>query len=128
MSQVILLVDDDEGFRSSVTKALELANYEVIEAENGLDAVNTINSNAVDLVITDILMPHMEGIELAREVKKAKPDLKIVGMSGGGRLGIELVKKSAQMFVDDFILKPFSTEDLYNLVEKYANNSPIENK
>ena len=83
MSMTILLVDDDAAFRESVRQMLVFAEYEVLEAEDGIKALELLKSEVVDILLTDILMPDMEGVELRSKALKLKPELKVIGMTGG---------------------------------------------
>ena len=84
---MILIVDDDAVFRQSVRNVLEIEDYKVIDVDDGLNALPIVEKGNVDLVITDILMPEIEGNELAARIKKINPDLKVIGMTGGGHIG-----------------------------------------
>ncbi len=119
MGKVILLVDDDSAFRESVYDILELEGFEVIEAEDGKYALPILENEDVHLVITDILMPEIEGIDLVSKIKKLKPNLKVIGMTGGGRIGsAEQVKSMCSSFFFETVLsKPFLVEDLIAEVE-----------
>ena len=114
MSKVILLVDDDSAFRGSVRDILEIEGYQVIEVLDGKYALPVIEEEHVDLVITDILMPETEGNELAVRINDSKPDMKIIGMTGGGQIGsAETVKNLCITDLFATILKkPFLEEEL----------------
>ena len=112
MSLVILLTDDDEGFRSSIKLLLELEGFEVLETDNGRQALRILNETYVDVCITDILMPDMDGIELSEQLKEVRPDLKIIGMTGGGQLSHDKVKRDAKRLFDVFLIKPFNKKEL----------------
>lgn len=119
MSKVILLVDDNDAFRESVSDILEIHGYTVIEAEDGAKGLKIVKKEHVDLVITDILMPELEGNELFFEIKKLRPDLKVIGMTGGGRIGT--ADRVEIMCVAEFEIilhKPFTAEDLIAQVVK----------
>ena len=73
MGRLILLVDDDEVVRKAVRGALEFKGYDVVEVADGSEALPVIEERSVDLVITDILMPNVEGNELVMRVKQIKP-------------------------------------------------------
>ena len=118
MSKTILLSDDDQGFRTSVKSILELEDFQVLEAENGVEALVILKSNSVDLLLTDVLMPDMEGIELSYKVGQLMPDLKVIGMTGGGRLSKDSVNNSAKNFFASFLIKPFSREQLLSEINK----------
>ncbi len=116
MNTVILLVDDDSAFRESVNDILEIENYQVIEAKSGKEALSIIeNKNGqVDLVITDMLMPEIEGNALAAKIKRLRPNLKIIGMTGGGRIGTPdaVVNMAVGPLFETILRKPFLAEDL----------------
>jgi len=109
----ILVVDDDEAVRTSVRQALKRFGHMVTEAADGAAALRSLESEAVDLVITDIIMPEMEGIETIRILRRDRPDLPIIAMSGGGRGRSEDYLGVARTFGAACVLrKPFSPDDL----------------
>ena len=120
MSKVILLVDDDSAFRESVRDVLEMHGYEVIETDDGKEALPVLEKEHVDLVLTDILMPDIEGNELVGRIKKLRPDLKVIGMTGGGRIGSanEVEGMCSPFFFGKILNKPFVVDDLMAQVEK----------
>lgn len=79
----ILIADDEEPIRQFVREALEGAGYQVVEARNGVECLRLIRAQHVDLVITDILMPDMDGLELVGVLSRDFPHLRIITMSGG---------------------------------------------
>src|SRR4030095_5251414 len=81
----ILLVDDDEQFRSMLSQSLKRAGYEVTEARNGSEGIDLYRDHPSDLIITDLIMPEKEGLETIREYRKSYPDAKIIAISGGSR-------------------------------------------
>ena len=100
----ILLIDDDELVRFALSMALEMAGFKVTQAEHGADPVirAALSLGLPDLVVSDIIMPEKEGIELLMDLKRQHPDLPVICISGGGRLtstdylsGAELLGASA---------------------------------
>jgi DNA-binding response OmpR family regulator len=85
----ILVVDDDDQVRTMLRITLEREGYEVEEAPDGQVAISLYHQQAVDLVITDIVMPEKEGIETIMELRRSNPDVKIIAISGGGRVNPE---------------------------------------
>jgi CheY-like chemotaxis protein len=83
-SETILLVDDEEGVRKLVSAVLGSGGYTVIEAANGSAALSVYekNSHKIDLVLTDVVMPQMNGFELGRQLAGKNPDLHVLYMSG----------------------------------------------
>ena len=82
----ILLVDDDQQVRNMLKLTLERAGHAIVEADNGNIAVQKFQRNDIDLVITDIVMPEKEGIETIMELRSLDPAVKIIAISGGGRI------------------------------------------
>lgn len=100
----ILIVDDDRGIRSTLRDILEFEKYDVFEAVDGLDAMVKIKQKDYDVVILDIKMPKMDGMDVIEKIQNTKPDLPVVMISGHGNIdtAVEAVKKGAF----DFIQKP----------------------
>lgn len=105
----ILICDDEALIRNVIKEYLLLENYEVLEAENGLDAIEIVKTNDVDLVIMDIMMPKMDGYQAVREIKKIK-DVPFIMLSARGEEFDKLV--GFDVGVDDYVTKPFSPKEL----------------
>jgi two-component system response regulator (stage 0 sporulation protein F) len=110
----ILLVDDDETFRSMLRRTLQRAGHTVVEADDGAAAIRTLDHVAADLVLTDILMPGVEGIETIRTLRRNHPHLKVIAMSGGGRMTPAGYLDPAKAFGAVGVLsKPFDNDALF---------------
>ena len=113
----ILLVDDNATLLKHQGEFLRLAGHEVILAPDGKQAMRLVQTQAFELVITDLVMPEKEGIEIIRELRQSHPALKIIAMSGGGRgdakdyLAIAKVLGASQV-----LAKPFSGQELLQAV------------
>ena len=81
----ILVIDDEEQVRSMLRMTLEDAGYEVVDAPDGDIGIRLFREKPADIIITDILMPEKEGIEMILELRKDFPGVKIIAISGGGR-------------------------------------------
>jgi CheY-like chemotaxis protein len=113
----ILLVDDDEQFRTMLTEVLERAGYQVFAVADGNEAVKQYQHHQTDLVITDIIMPEKEGLEMITELRHLHPDAKIVAISGGGRGNAQDYLKMAAAFGADRVLaKPFSNREVLETI------------
>ena len=105
----ILICDDEVLIRNVIKEYLLLENYEVLEAENGLEAIEVVQNNDVDLVIMDIMMPKMDGYQAVREIKKIK-DVPFIMLSARGEEFDKLV--GFDTGIDDYVTKPFSPKEL----------------
>jgi CheY-like chemotaxis protein len=117
----ILVVDDVEDIREVLTQILQYEGYNVIAASNGKTAMEAIDGMRIDLVVTDILMPEMDGMELVNKIKESTPDTKFILMSAGGRYlpakdydYLEVAKKltGASMVLK----KPFEPTELIDII------------
>lgn len=81
----VLLVDDDAGIRGALTKILGVLGHDVTAASNGREALAHLGAARYDVMVTDLLMPEMDGVETIIEVRKEIDDMPIIVMSGGGR-------------------------------------------
>jgi len=114
----ILLVDDDGQVRQMLKITLEREGYEVVEASDGTEAVDLYDPDQIDLVITDIVMPEKEGIETIMELKAVNPGVKIIAISGGGRINPEDYLTWARRFgVANTFTKPVARKELLACLE-----------
>ncbi|MFN4354250.1 response regulator [Parvibaculum sp.] len=119
----VLVIDDDPLIRQTIRFALEEAGFCVDEAESGVDGCLAVTDGNFDLMITDILMPDKDGIETIIEVKRTQPDLRILAMSGGGKIdGGEFLNLARRLGVNDTISKPFQIVSLLAKVERLCAN------
>jgi len=110
MEKSILLVDDEEGIRKVLGIALADLGYTVHPAENGLEALRIFEDVQPQIVLTDIKMPEMDGIELLRRLKELRPDTEVIMITGHG--DIDLAIKSVKYEATDFVTKPINDEVL----------------
>ena len=112
----VLVVDDDENICRVVRRMLTAAGYEVEVAGNGQEALTKLSPD-VAVVISDVLMPEMDGIEMLRRLRKEVPNAKIISMSGGGIQDKEHVLEIAERLgAARTLSKPFTREELLNVV------------
>jgi CheY-like chemotaxis protein len=118
----ILVIDDDALVRKSIVHLLEDGGYTVLSAEDGLRGMAMFRSEQPDLVITDIIMPEQEGIQTIPEMRKAKPDAKIIAISGSGSIGnIDFLRIAQHLGASDAVAKPFDPDDLLKRVRHCLN-------
>lgn len=116
--QTILLVDDDDLFIEMIQKSLLRLDYTVVCARNGAEALKLYDPEKIHLVLTDLIMPDMEGLELITELHRSHPGTKIIAMSGGGRNHEHVFLRAAQHLGAMKILpKPFPLEVLEQAVK-----------
>lgn len=117
--QNILIIDDELNILIMLKKMLTRSGYKVNIASDGKEGLGLFKAEPPDLVITDIIMPEKEGLETIREMKMNRPDLKIIAMSGGGKISADSYLDVAAMFgADKVIEKPFSQRDMLSLVNE----------
>ncbi len=111
----ILLIDDEEQVRTLFQTALEESGYRVLSADSGPHGLTLLQHEAVDLILVDIFMPGMDGLELIQLLRKTRPATKIIAMSGGtGEWDYLAIAK--RLGANDTLKKPFSLEELLNAV------------
>ncbi|MCJ8331711.1 MAG: response regulator [Lentisphaeria bacterium] len=117
--QKILIVDDAESYRLLLSEILYFYGYDIYCAKDGVEALHLIKQEGIKLVITDILMPEMDGNELVRNIKKINPKTKVIGMTGGGELiSADSAEKLSRMYdFDEFFQKPITHEDLISYIQ-----------
>ena len=112
----ILLAEDDNDMRRFLVKALENAGYEVTDYDNGMSAYRRLREEPFELLLTDIVMPEMDGIELARRAAELDPDIKIMFITGFAAVALNPDSEAPK---DASVLsKPFHLKDLVNEVER----------
>ncbi len=110
----ILVVEDSPAVRMAIVEVLEDLGHAVTETENGRIAVEHLGATAFDLVVTDVLMPEVDGIEVIKAVRRTHPQTKILAISGGApNLPAGYALKLTEMFSADAVLyKPFMNDEL----------------
>ena len=112
----ILLAEDDNDMRRFLVKALMNAGYEVVSFDNGLSAYQRLREEPFELLLTDIVMPEMDGIELARRATELDPDIKVMFITGFAAVALNPDSRAPR---DAKVLsKPFHLRDLVNEVQR----------
>jgi YesN/AraC family two-component response regulator len=118
----ILIVDDNVMMRRLIRNLFANMDIEFDDASHGREGLDKISSNHYDLVITDIIMPVMEGLEMIVQAKKQLPDLKIVAISGGKPYYLYMAKK---LGIEAVFTKPLNHHKFYDAVENILQFQPI---
>lgn len=113
----VLVIDDDDMVRSLLVRALTGARYTVLEAADGQAGLSLARSNTVDLVVTDLVMPVQEGMETIMTLRRERPRLPVIAISGGvtnSRLYLDIAGKIGARRI---LPKPFTPKELIQLIE-----------
>src|SRR5882724_5310173 len=125
----ILVVDDDEDVRDLLRDLLEAADYKVTMAEDGGHASKVLAKETFTLVLTELLMPDKDGIQLVGEVRKKYPATPIIVMSGGGRLpNVEYLKMANSFGANAVLEKPFKSDRLLQTIASVLAAKPTTEK
>jgi CheY-like chemotaxis protein len=115
----VLLIEDDASVRRLVRRMLERGRHEVTEADNGRAGLDRLGSGVFDLVITDIVMPEMDGIELLIALRKHHPSLRVIAMSGGSRTGqMDFLGSAEKLGASAVLHKPFTLDVLTTAIAR----------
>ena len=119
----LLVVEDDPKLREAMVDTLMLKGHEVSEAGNGIDAMAIVRNRNLDLVLSDINMPGMDGLELLQAVKAEHPWLPVVLMTAYGDVGQAV--KAMQRGANDYLMKPFELQELEAILRTFSS-APVE--
>jgi len=114
----ILVIDDEPGIRAIMCSALEAAGYEVVGFAEGGGAIEHVREESADLLITDIFMPEVEGLETIREIRRLRPDMPIIAISGIDLEGADYLGFARKFGAAATLRKPFWPTDLLDLVSR----------
>jgi len=112
----ILIVDDEAIMRNLLLKILEKEGYQISVVGSAQEALDYIENTKVDLVLSDIRMPGMNGFDLLRKIKAEKPDIAVIMMTGYG--DTYTVKEALMNGADEYITKPFKNHEISLIVER----------
>ena len=116
MENTVLLVDDEKDIRDVIGISLSDLGYRVLIAENGQEALRIFQNDFPPIVLTDIKMPGMDGIELLRKIKQLNPDVEVIMITGHGAMDLAIM--SLKHAATDFITKPINVEVLEVALKK----------
>lgn len=112
----ILVVDDEKNARMALSKILSHDGYEVSSAENGVEALNFLRNKEVELIITDLNMPEMNGLAFLRELNRNHPDSNVIMITAYGE--VESYLEAISLGAFEFINKPLKYDDLKKVINK----------
>ncbi|RMH13692.1 MAG: DNA-binding response regulator [Planctomycetota bacterium] len=117
----VLVVEDDAAIRRGLVDALQVSNYETLEAGDGAQGLSLAIGCEVDIVLLDIMMPGMDGFDVLRELRKAKPTLPVIMLTARGEEADRV--RGLKLGSDDYVVKPFSVHELLARVEAVLRRS-----
>ncbi len=125
MPMKILIAEDEPLILQTLELKLKKEGYEVIACVDGLDALQKIDSEQPDLIITDIMMPYMSGLEVVRKVKNdlSSKNIPVIVLSTMGQESI--VEEAFELGADDYLKKPFSLSELSIRIKKLARKTGV---
>ena len=113
----VVVIDDQEPIRRIVRRALEQAGHQVLDAEDGELGLQLLERHPVDVVVSDIFMPGMDGIQMLRQIRKQFPAVKVIVMSGGDSSGMLDLRRDAELLgAVKSLSKPFTTHEIVEIV------------
>lgn len=127
MKARVLIVDDEEEFINSLAERLSIRDYDATTSVNGQDAIEKIRGYDFDVVILDVVMPGIDGLEVLREIKRIKPLTEVIMLTAlpNVEIGVEAMKRGAM----DYILKPCEIEELISKIDRgYARKTEQEER
>lgn len=117
----ILIVDDDPDIRLLIDFHMSEEGCEVLEASDGIEALEVLKDNHVDIIITDLIMPNMDGYELIKVLKESKDKSGIPILMLTGKEEERVSREGLTHQPDDFLAKPFAKQDLQEKISKLLN-------
>jgi two-component system response regulator AtoC len=123
VKEKILIIDDDAGVRQVLSESLAGIGYSVQAIESGDKALNTIKDHGSDLLILDMVLPRMDGMEVLKEVNRRHPEMAVIMITGYA--SVETAIKAMKMGAFDYIVKPFRMEEVGLVIEKALERSRL---
>jgi DNA-binding response OmpR family regulator len=123
----VLVLDDEELMREALRIALERDGHEVCEAGDGAAGLSLFNERPIDLVITDLIMPNMDGVEMIRDLRRASPKVKIIALSGRGGISIKAnLDRALMVGANCALMKPCDFDELRRTVSELTGKQPAD--
>ncbi len=120
----VLIVDDEVDFRETIVKRLRDRNLEVADAESGMAALERLASQDIDVVVLDVKMPGLDGIETLREIKKKWPLVEVIMLTG--HASVESGIQGMQLGAFDYVMKPVALDELLEKVRQAYERKVIQ--
>jgi DNA-binding response OmpR family regulator len=124
MKQQILVIDDEDDICTFLQERLTIEGYMVLTVSDGRKGLRVYHDHLVDLVITDVLMPELDGLEVVRTLRRLDPTMPIIAMSGGGNRDLDFLIEAKEFGATRTISKPFRLEELVVMVHDLLDSIP----
>jgi len=118
----VLVVDDDKTTRKMISLILNSKGYEVVTAENGIEALQKLGIEDINLILTDMNMPYMDGIELVKQIRSSQERSNIPIVMITTEADEEEKRKAFEAGVDDYLVKPTTSEEISQSIKKILKN------
>ena len=115
----VLIVDDEDDFRETIVKRLNARKIQARGANSGIKALEVLKDNDFDVMVLDVKMPDMDGIETLRHVKKMKPEIEVIMLTG--HASVEFGLKGMQLGAFDYVMKPAPLNELLDTIGQAYN-------
>jgi two-component system, chemotaxis family, chemotaxis protein CheY len=112
----ILIIDDSDFMRMAVKKIFPTGQYQFVESRGGKEAIELCTSEKPDLVLLDIVMPKIRGLDILKQLKEQDPDIKVIMISAVGRES--MIEECQKLGIVDYIKKPFDDEHVKTVVKR----------
>ncbi|QNG60116.1 response regulator [Metabacillus idriensis] len=117
MNEKILIVDDQYGIRILLNEVFQKAGYQTFQAANGFQALEIVDKNSPDLVLLDMKIPGMDGIEILKRMRVVEPDIRVIIMTAYGEL--DMIQEAKDLGALTHFAKPFDIDEIRDAVRKY---------
>ncbi len=124
MKGTILVIDDADAICTSLQERLTIEGYQVYTAPDGRKGLQLYHDHSFDLVITDILMPELDGLEVVRTLRRLSTTLPIIVMSGGGNHDLDFMMEAEEFGATRTISKPFRPDELVAIIHALLSSTP----
>lgn len=121
----ILIVDDQFGIRILLNEVFQKEGYQTYQAANGLKAIELVKTHSPNLVLLDIKIPGMDGIEILRRLKEIDPNIRVIIMTAYGEL--DIINEAKELGALTHFAKPFDIEELSKTVNQYLTDKTVGN-
>jgi len=125
-SKSILIVDDEKNIRLTLSQALEVLEADIDTAANGEEALAKLNEKEFNLILLDLMMPVMSGMEVLRQVREIRPDILVIIITAHGT--VESAIEAMKLGACDFLLKPFVPDEIRELVSRVMDRGKIDDQ